>query len=93
MSYKDEQEMYRRKSRPRIVPEDEWDEHDRLFMSKGKMFNRRHLRRKFRDHDFTRKKGFKGHAKNKHQVPDFVEGTNHERHLMRRKLREETQDA
>lgn len=88
MSYKDDQEMTRMKMKPRRVPEEEYDDHDRLFMSKSTAYNRKQQRRKFRDSKYT-KKGFKGHAKNKHQTPDFVAGTNHERHVARREQRQQ----
>lgn len=93
MSYKDQQELARQKMKPRIVPEDEWDDHDREFMSKGTGYNRKYRRRKLRDSNYTKKRGFKGHKNNPHQVSGFKLGMNHERYLARRKIREELQNA
>jgi len=59
MSYKDDQELTRMKIRPRRIYEDEWDEHDKLFMSKQAMYNRKVRRQGVPDDPNFTKKRFK----------------------------------
>ena len=87
------QNQYKLRAAPRRVPEEAWDDHDKLMMEKGTAMNRKAFRRKFRDPRPTKKRGFRGHRQNAHELPEFVAGTNHERHQARRKLKEESRNA
>lgn len=60
MSYKDSQEIARMKMKPRIVHADEWDDHDKLFMSKQALYNRKVRRQKIHDPKFTKKRFKRG---------------------------------
>lgn len=110
MSYKDEQRKYRELSRPKMVPAEEWDKHDKLFMEKGTPWPRKKRRQinNLKDRDFTKpnvdyrmnrklnsdgsgQPPWLGHVVNdySYQRHDGMPTmTNHQRHLLRRKVRE-----
>lgn len=87
LAYKDEQLRTQARLKPRRVPEAEWSDHDREWMAKGTLHNRRASRRKLRDTRFTKHRGFGGHLKNSSKAPEFKIGTNHERHAERQRVR------
>lgn len=84
MSYKDMQEHYRIKSRPRMVPEEEWDDHDREFMKKTTIYNRKRRRSKLSDPKFT---------KYHEGEPGKRNLSRHAKRVARQKLRKELREA
>lgn len=55
MNYKIQQQITRMKLRPRTVPSQEYDDHDKEFMDKTSIYNRKRQREKLRDKRFTKK--------------------------------------